>query len=55
MSLGLAAGASYAEAAAVANYAAGVVVEKVGTATLSMEELERAIRRSHTGGNNAPV
>lgn len=37
--LSLAAGASYKEAAALANNAAGIVVGKVGTATVSQEEL----------------
>ena len=37
--LALAAGATYAEAAELANYAAGVVVGKLGTATCSNEEL----------------
>lgn len=55
VALGLAAGAGYAEAAAVANYAAGVVVEKVGTATLTLEELEKAIKRSREGENNAAI
>jgi len=39
LALGLAAGASYADAAALANIAAGVVVAKVGTATVSREEI----------------
>jgi len=39
LALGLAAGASYADAATLANIAAGVVVAKVGTATVSQEEL----------------
>lgn len=42
--LGLAAGATPLEAALLANYAGGVVVMKMGTATLSPEELKRAIR-----------
>ena len=37
--LGLASGASYEEAAGLANYAAGVVVGKVGTATCTPKEL----------------
>ena len=41
--LALAAGASFAEAAKLANYAGGVVVMKMGTATCSPEELKRAI------------
>ena len=46
MALVLAAGASYSEAAVVANYAAGIVVGKVGTATVTPEELKEAINRS---------
>jgi rfaE bifunctional protein kinase chain/domain len=41
--LALAAGASYAEAAKLANYAGGVVVMKMGTATVSNDELAHAI------------
>jgi rfaE bifunctional protein kinase chain/domain len=43
--LALAAGASYAEAAKLANYAGGVVVMKMGTATASNDELRYAIER----------
>lgn len=43
--LALAAGASYAEAAKLANYGGGIVVMKMGTATVSNEELRRAIER----------
>jgi rfaE bifunctional protein kinase chain/domain len=43
MALALAAGASYVEAAALANLAAGVVVRKPGTATLTPHELRKAI------------
>lgn len=43
--LALAAGASYAEAAKLANYAGGIVVMKMGTATASHDELRRAIER----------
>lgn len=43
--LALAGGASYAEAAKLANYAGGIVVMKMGTATASNEELRRAIER----------
>jgi rfaE bifunctional protein kinase chain/domain len=42
--LALAAGASPLEATLLANYAGGVVVMKMGTATLSRQELEAAIR-----------
>ena len=43
--LALAAGASYAESAKLANYAGGIVVMKMGTATVSREELRHAIER----------
>ncbi|HMM19596.1 MAG TPA: PfkB family carbohydrate kinase [Selenomonadales bacterium] len=43
MALALAAGASYADAARLANFAAGVVVRKPGTATVTLEELCQAI------------
>ncbi|HYL82457.1 MAG TPA: D-glycero-beta-D-manno-heptose-7-phosphate kinase [Candidatus Acidoferrum sp.] len=44
LSLALAAGAGMHEAAVLANYAAGVVVGKRGTATVSRAELEGALR-----------
>ena len=43
--LALAAGASFAEASKLANYAGGIVVMKMGTATASNEELRHAIER----------
>lgn len=43
MTLALAAGASFEEAARLANYAAGLVVMKRGTATVSAEELRQAV------------
>ena len=43
--LALAAGASFAEAAKLANYAGGIVVMKMGTATASNEEVSHAIER----------
>ena len=43
LALALAAGASLPEAAMLANYAAGVVVGKIGTATVSPEEVLAAI------------
>lgn len=43
LGLGLAAGASFHEAAVVANAAAGIVVAKVGTATASLQELRQAL------------
>jgi D-beta-D-heptose 7-phosphate kinase/D-beta-D-heptose 1-phosphate adenosyltransferase len=45
LSLSLAAGASMTEAATLANYAAGIVVGKRGTATVSREELAQALAR----------
>lgn len=41
LSLALVCGANYNEAAELSNYAAGVVVRKVGTATIAVEELEQ--------------
>lgn len=41
--LGLAAGATLEEAAVLSNYAAGVVVGKLGTATIEPSELKQAI------------
>lgn len=43
----LAAGESYASATALSNLAAGIVVSKLGTATVNMDELRRAIREQH--------
>ena len=43
--LALAAGASYAEAAKLANYGGGIVVMKMGTSTVSNDELRYAIER----------
>jgi D-beta-D-heptose 7-phosphate kinase/D-beta-D-heptose 1-phosphate adenosyltransferase len=44
MALGLGAGASVIEAAKLANYAAGIVVGKVGTATVHRDELMTVIK-----------
>jgi bifunctional ADP-heptose synthase (sugar kinase/adenylyltransferase) len=44
MTLPLAAGATYAAAARLANYAGGIVVMKRGTATVSADELRDAVR-----------
>ena len=46
-SLALAAGASFYEAARLANYAAGLVVMKRGTATVSARELADAVTSDH--------
>jgi len=43
----LAAGESFADATMLSNLAAGIVVSKVGTATVNMDELRRAIREQH--------
>ncbi len=43
LAITLAAGANFKEAAVLANFAAGVVVGKLGTATLSAEELLKAV------------
>ena len=45
LGLGLAAGASFYDAARVANAAAGIVVAKVGTATASIAELKKALEK----------
>ncbi len=46
--LALAAGADMVEAAEIANYAAGIVVGKMGTATCSPEELLRSLAEEQT-------
>ncbi|OGP53829.1 MAG: hypothetical protein A2Y65_06040 [Deltaproteobacteria bacterium RBG_13_52_11] len=43
LTLALASGSDFPEAAVVANYAAGIVVGKVGTATVTPDELKKAI------------
>ena len=45
--LALAAGASFYEAARLANYAGGIVVMKRGTATVSARELADAVTSDH--------
>src|SRR5687767_8254714 len=50
MTLTLAAGGSFEEAARLANYAGGLVVMKRGTATVSAAELRRALLRQGFGG-----
>jgi len=44
LSLALAAGTNLRQAAVIANYAAGIVVGKRGTATVTRTELDRALR-----------
>jgi rfaE bifunctional protein kinase chain/domain len=58
LTLAMAAGASAQEAAMLSNYAAGIVVGEVGTATLKASELEDAVRngirsKSKGGVSNA--
>ena len=47
LALGLAAGATFAEAASLANVAAGIVVGKIGTATVSREEILTELQGEH--------
>ncbi len=47
LSLALAAGASLRAAAELANYAAGIVVGKLGTAAVTGQELMETVRRNH--------
>ncbi len=49
----IAAGASFATAAQLANLAAGLVVGKIGAATVSVSELRLALHRRGTGGRGA--
>ena len=51
MTLAIAAGGSFHEAAQLANYAAGLVVMKRGTATVSPEELREAIKSDPAANN----
>ena len=44
LALCLASGASYEEAATIANYAAGITVGKVGTSTVSPSELKEIMK-----------
>ena len=50
MTLALAAGATFYEAARLANYAGGLVVKKRGTPTVAAEELRSAVRRDLVRG-----
>jgi rfaE bifunctional protein kinase chain/domain len=55
MALALAAGGTFEEAARLANYAGGIVVMKRGTATVSAEEIRKAVRsEARSGGSSAP-
>ena len=53
LAAGLGAGASLRDAALLANIAAGVVVGEVGTAPITLEKLERAIRTQEREGKAA--
>jgi rfaE bifunctional protein kinase chain/domain len=55
MTLALAAGAGFEDAARLANYAGGLVVMKRGTATVSADELRGAIRRDAASGHAGSV
>lgn len=44
LTLGLTGGLSYPDAAVLANFAAGIVVGKVGTATVTLGEIQKAMR-----------
>ena len=50
-SLGVLAGLSFADAARLANTAAGVVVSKVGTAVVYPEEISRAFEKKSLPGD----
>lgn len=51
LTLALATGASQKTAALIANYAAGIVVKKVGTACVGKEEVKDAIQKQHRSVN----
>ena len=44
VALSIASGASFKEAAVISNFAAGIVVGKVGTATVTPKELKKAVK-----------
>lgn len=44
VALAIASGASFKEAAVISNFAAGIVVGKVGTATITPQELKKAVK-----------
>lgn len=48
ITLALTAGATLAQACRLANYAAGIVVRRLGNATPTIEELREAIKHTHT-------
>jgi D-beta-D-heptose 7-phosphate kinase/D-beta-D-heptose 1-phosphate adenosyltransferase len=53
LALAMAAGASFAEAAVLANHAAGIVVGRFGPATVTREELLESLRDSRVSGGSA--
>ena len=55
LALSLASGKSLADAARLANCAAGIVVEKVGTATISPRELSEALHEPRHGSDRAKI
>lgn len=55
LSSSLAVGASYEEAARLANVAAGIVVGKVGTATVRVQEVDEVLRSSDRHGHDAKI
>lgn len=55
LGLGVAAGLSFREAAEMANTAAGIVVGKVGTATVTPEELSAALNHEDISRKNRPL
>jgi rfaE bifunctional protein kinase chain/domain len=55
MALALAAGTTFEAAARLANYAGGIVVMKRGTATVSAEEIRRAVRSDFSGRATRPA
>ena len=54
MTLALAAGGTFEEAARLANYAGGIVVMKRGTATVTAQELRAAVRQDVESARGAP-
>ena len=44
LALALSSGATFEEAAIIANHAAGITVGKIGTSTVSVDELEKSIK-----------
>jgi D-beta-D-heptose 7-phosphate kinase/D-beta-D-heptose 1-phosphate adenosyltransferase len=55
LTLAVAAGAGMRDAALISNYAAGIVVGKVGTAIVTAEELRAEVRRAVGGKNKSTV